>query len=626
MCGFAGLVSSAPITMQGVLNPEIAGGLDKANLALRHRGPDSQASWSSPQCALTHVRLRVIGGADHGKQPISDTSERYVAVYNGAIYNFRDLARMIGYVEDCPESDTRILIEGFSKFGPAFIRKLNGMFALAIWDKQENRLYLARDSFGQKPLYYGQEKGRFVFGSLPRALFPLLTSSPQADPSALHHYLSLGYVPAPHSGFKHIHKLLPGSILQIGLTANGFTEPSIASFTPETAAPDISGNPKENSDILLDKLETAVKRCLIADVPLGGFLSGGVDSSAIVAIMCRLSSRQVQTFSVGFSDQAFDETPYARQVANHLGTDHHEFIFDKNIANFAGTLANHYDEPYGDSSAIPTFALSELTKKHVTVALSGDGADELFLGYPRYPEMIRQERLSRIPAAVANAAAFAGKLPALWRLKHLKAKVGAQGEALYFPTVSHFSDAMKQAGYNELMRDHLSVSTQSLFSTGFSQHSSMIDGAAHADQDYYLPDDLMTKTDRASMAHALEVRAPYLDTELSHWARNLPWEQKYFDQTLKALLKQSVKPLLPEEILARPKQGFAVPLASWLSGPLKDRTKELLLAPTSFCKTLFKPAYIDNMVEAHMSGAANHDQRLWLLFMLETWARRWDLA
>ena len=624
MCGFVGLIRRNAPHSQANFPVQLSHKVEQAAETLQNRGPDYSGVWSDTNCVMSHKRLHVIGAPENGQQPVRSQAERYTMVYNGAVYNFRELAKEIKLPTTKLSCDTETIIEGFAQLGEDWFLQLNGMFSIAIWDQKNNELWLARDRFGQKPLYFGWTKAGFIFGSELKALLPLLETRPKPNYEALHHYLSFGYIPSPLTGFDGLSKLEPGCFLRLKM--RGADEPIIS--IKKYVSPLVEFRPDLNLNALKlelkSKLELAVKRCMIASKPLGAFLSGGVDSSAITAVTCELSPHQVKTFSVGFEDINFDEREHARRVSTHLGTDHTDIIFENsNAIPFVESLTDIYDEPFGDSSAMPMMALSYLTKESVTVALSGDGADELFMGYPRHIEMARQQKLSNLPKSAFKVSKILAKFTGASRLQNLSEKMGAHPVDLYFPMVSQFQEAHKAAYYRPFMTAFSHTNSSHHLRDCFDRSSDFVEGALCADQSWYLPEDILTKSDRAAMAASLEVRTPFLDNDLVEFANSIPWTSKFYEGRLKALLKDSVASLLPIETLARQKQGFSVPLNSWLNGPLKVFLRDLLLAKDAFVLTILEKPYLEGLLDNCEKGIGGHEHRIWSIFVLELWAKRW---
>lgn len=626
MCGLAGIVSG-----------QHAGMDEQVLLAMRdaqlHRGPDEAGLYLGRGVGLGHRRLSIID-LGHGQQPMVDEAAGLALVYNGELYNFPSLkaeleARGVVFRSRC---DTEVLLRAWQQWGEACLTRLVGMFAFAVWDMRRQRIYLARDQLGIKPLYYGFTRaGDLVFASELKGLLAHPGVERRLDPQALEDYLALGYVPDPRSIYRGIFKLPPGHWLSWHA---GEPEPVPRQYwdVPFKVAADMTAD--EAAAQLHGLLDNAVANQMIADVPLGAFLSGGVDSSAVVASMSRVSQQPVRTCSIGFDHAGFDETAYARRVARHLRTQHFEQRVSADDYDLLDTLAAVYDEPFSDSSAVPTYRVCELARTQVTVALSGDGGDENFAGYRRYRlhawESGLRARLS--PALRKPLFGVLGSLypKADWAPRPLRAKTTLQALArddveAYFHTVSTTSAALRQQlysagfkrelqGYNALavFRDHARRAP--------TDHPLLL--AQYLDFKTWLPGDILTKVDRASMAHSLEVRVPLLDHRLVEWASSLPPGLKLRGGTGKYILKKTLEPDLPHDVLYRSKMGFSVPVAAWLRGPLARRARDALLAGAIAECGYFEPAMLDRLVRQHQTGRRDHGATLWSLLMLDAFLRR----
>jgi asparagine synthase (glutamine-hydrolysing) len=640
MCGIAGFMLARP----GLGHADIEARLWAMIGTLRHRGPDDEGVWTDGLGALAHARLSIIDLSPAGHQPIAGAGGEVWLTYNGEIYNFnelRDELAAIGYVFRS-RTDSEVIANGWHAWGPRLFGRLRGMFALGLWDRRSRRLILARDRVGKKPLYYAPPQTTngeaFLFGSEIKALlaWPGLPRIP--DLAAIDHYLTLQYVPAPETAFAGLKRLPPAHYLVIGADAQGrWEEPELVRYWelpgPEAlpksarAAPDLGGLQQE----LVAHLEEAVRLRMIADVPLGAFLSGGVDSSAVVAMMARAGGGPVKTFSIGFPEKEYDETRYARLVAERYGTEHEEFIVEPDAAQILPRLVWHYGEPFADPSAIPTYYVSQMARRSVTVALNGDGGDEAFLGYPRYRAMHHLDRLDRMPRAgrLALARLCALAPPAIARRLRLP-QIGdilnapiEEPERRYAGAIAFFGDSDKRAGYGEAMRGELAHSALDLLAPYFARAGSLVAGANWADFHTYLPDDLMVKVDVASMAHGLETRSPLLDHVLLEWAARIPSEVKMAGGRTKALFKRAMAPYLPAQILRRKKMGFGCPIDQWLRRELKGLAYDTLLAPRARERGLMRPDYVERLLDEHCAHRANHHTRLWALLMLELWFRTW---
>jgi asparagine synthase (glutamine-hydrolysing) len=643
MCGIAGFVLPQPALAHG----EIEARLWAMIGTLRHRGPDDEGVWTDGLGALAHARLSIIDLTAAGHQPIASAGGDVWLTYNGEIYNFsglRDELSALGYVFRS-RTDSEVIANGWHAWGPRLFGRLRGMFALALWDRRSRQLILARDRIGKKPLYYAppgyapplNANGQaFLFGSEIKAMLAWPGMARIPNLAALDHYLTLQYVPAPDTAFAGVRRLPPAHYLVVGAdSAGSWREPELVRYwelpEPQTAhpVPDLAELQRE----LIAHLEEAVRLRMTSDVPLGAFLSGGVDSSAVVAMMARAGGGRVKTFSIGFPDKQYDETRYARMVARRYGTEHEEFVVEPDAVAILPRLVWQYGEPFADPSAIPTYYVSQIARRHVTVALTGDGGDEAFLGYARYRAMRHLDRLDRLPAGVGGrnvAARLMGMAPASLarRLRFsqirdiLEAPI-AEPQRRYGGAIAFFGDADKELGYGDAMRGHLAHSALDLLAPYFAGAGGLLAGANRADIHTYLPDDLMVKVDVASMAHGLETRSPLLDHVLLEWAARIPPEVKMAGGRTKALFKAAMAPYLPREILRRSKMGFGCPIDQWLRRELKALAYDTLLAPAARERGLMRPDYVKRLLDEHCAYRANHHTRLWALLMLELWFRTW---
>ena len=634
MCGIAGYV----------LLTSSAGGFDPARRlramigTLRHRGPDDEGVWSDARCGLAHARLSIIDLSPAGHQPMGTPDDRYWVTFNGEIYNFQDIRRELEGLgrRFRSHSDTEVLIEGYAAWGDGIIDRLRGMFAFALWDRQERRLLLARDRFGKKPLYWARVGEAIVFGSEIKAIFAWPGVERTPDRAAIDDYLSLQYVPAPRTAFAAVRKLPAAHSMVIAADAAGVLQPAPARRYWELPRPDAPKRARsidELSGELVERLTEAVKLRLISDVPLGAFLSGGVDSSAIVAMMSRLGANPVKTFSIGFATPEFDETAYARMVARRYETDHQELVIEPDAARVIPRLVWHYGEPFADPSMVPTYYLSEMTRQHVTVALNGDGGDEAFMGYGRYETCKRLSRLDGLAQPLRGGLARVIRLlpgrvhrrygRRLNALADLLAGGDQRASQRYAFTITYFMDHQKRDGYAPEMGSFLEGSALDRLDQWFEQAPTLAAGANWADIHTYLPDDLMVKVDVASMAHGLESRSPLLDHVFMEWAAGLPEAVKLSGTETKAVFKRAMEPYLPREVLYRRKMGFGCPVGHWLRGELREMAEDVLLGPTAAARGIFRPDYVARLMREHMDGTQQHDTRLWALLMLELWFRMW---
>ncbi len=635
MCGITGAIWSDP---RLAIEPAV---LERMTAALRHRGPDDQGQYASdyrlrppyeplPGVALGFRRLAIIDLAT-GAQPLSNEDGSVWLVFNGEIYNYPALRHRLEGAGHTfrSQSDSETIVHLYEDEGPDCFRHLNGMFAIAIWDARQRRLVLARDRLGEKPLVYRREPSRLLFASELKSLLEVPGIEREIDPGAVDAYLTYQYVPHPRSILRGFSKLAPGhfAIWQDGRFE---TRPF---WTPDFRAERVVTRPDAAAE-LRQRLETAVRTRLRSDVPLGAFLSGGIDSSLIAALMRREAGERVKTFTIGFSIADFDETRYARQVATHLGTEHREFQVTPDAARILESLVAHYDEPFADSSAIPTWHLSRLTREHVTVALTGDGGDELFAGYPRYKAVALGGLLDRIPGLreVARAGLWQ-RLPDggsqrswLRKWKRFSAAAALPPRRRYLEWIATFNESRRA----ELYRDDFLERLPEEDPAEFLEHAwsraagrDPVTAASLADLTTYLPCDLMTKVDTASMAHGLECRQPFLDPELVEFAAALPIHFKLRRGVGKRLLRDAFGDLLPSAIWTRPKMGFGVPLEHWFRGELRPLAEDSLLPGDARCHAYFRADTLRRLWEEHLAGRFNHAYRLWSLVMFEHWLRRW---
>jgi asparagine synthase (glutamine-hydrolysing) len=631
MCGVSGFLARAALpgdTAEARLWAMIA--------TLRHRGPDDEGVWTDGRAGIAHARLSIIDLSPAAHQPMASADGAVWITYNGEVYNFAEIRQeldALGYPFRS-RSDTEVIVNGWHAWGPKIFTRLRGMFALAIWDRRSQSLILARDRLGKKPLYYAATTTAFLFGSEIKALLTWPGVPRTADPSTIDRYLTLGYVPAPDTAFAGIRKLPAAHYLVVEARADkNLGAPELVRYwrLPEPRA---TRRHRRTSDLkreLVGHLEEAVRLRLISDVPLGAFLSGGVDSSAVVATMARVGGGTVKTFSIGFSAKEYDETRYARMVAERYATDHQELVVEPDAVAVLPRLVWHYGEPFADPSAVPTYYVSKLARQEVTVALNGDGGDECFLGYRRYKAMRYVSWLDGMPSwSRAELARLLGLAPltAQQRFKIprirgvLQAPKQRPGRRYAF-TLAPFTDEDKEDCYSWAMRDQLGRSALDLLEPYFAEADSLVAGANWADIHTYLPDDLMVKVDVASMAHGLEARSPLLDHVLMEWAVGLPEEVKMARGVTKALFKSAMEPYLPAELLYRPKMGFSCPVDHWFRNEIKELAYDTLLSQSARQRGLFRPDYVQRLLDEHCGFTRDHHTRLWALLMLELWFRMW---
>jgi len=637
MCGIAGGVWS--MGSEGLSRAV----LERMTDALVHRGPDAQGHWlQNPNAndlrgnaepnlgvALGFRRLAIIDLAT-GNQPMDNEDGSVRIVFNGEIYNYQELRHRLegsGHTFRT-HTDTETIVHLYEDLGLDCFEHLNGMFAIAIWDALRNRLVLARDRLGKKPLYYTVQNGRLLFASELKSLLQVPGIQKQMDPGAVDLYLTYQYIPHPHSIYQGIHKLPPG---HFAVFENG--QVKVESFWKVDWSKEISIDQATASQKLKELLLDSVRIRLRSDVPLGAFLSGGIDSSLVVAIAQQQLQTPIRTFSIGFSESDFDETRYAKMVADHVGTKHERFEVNASGMDIVDRLVDQYDEPFSDSSAVPTWYLCELTRQHVTVALSGDGGDELFGGYERYRALEWSGRIqSWLPVRWLNQSWLIKRLPdsnarrsLLRRARRFCEALGQPPIERYMNWIQIFGEASRLDLYQESLIEQLPDRNPVDFlrnAWNKAGNRDLLSCASVADLQTYMPCDLMTKVDIASMAHSLEARQPMLDYRLVEWAASLPSHLKLKGTRGKKLLMDTYQDLLPNEIWHRPKMGFGVPIAKWFRTSLRDRTMDALLGSDARCHAIFRPEAIRALVEEHMSGKGNQAYRLWNLLMLELWMRK----
>jgi asparagine synthase (glutamine-hydrolysing) len=596
---------------------------------LAHRGPDGEGVLVRGPVGLGHRRLAIIDLSDGGRQPMSTSDERFSITFNGEIYNFLELRaefEAAGY-RFRSRSDTEVILAAYERDGVDCLRHLRGMFAFAIWDAHERTLFVARDRLGKKPLYYRLDASGISFASEVKAFLAEPGFEAQPNLTSISQYLSYQYVPTPLSAFQGVSRLRPAHYL---LVKDG--QVAIERYWKLKYQPKRSVSEEDACAELLHELREATRLRLISDVPLGAFLSGGIDSGTIVALMSELGSGAVKTFSIGFDEKRFDELEYARLVARRYATDHHEFIVRPQAAEIFDQLVWHYNEPFADSSAIPTYYLSQLTRQHVTVALNGDAGDENFAGYERYARGGTAGKYARLPAGVRAAlASVTAGIPAragggaVWpRVRRLIQEGGGSPERRYALDMMQFDPWLRdELCTPEFLRCAAVQDPASLLLDEFreSDASDLLDGMLAVDVNWYLPDALLVKVDIATMAHGLEGRSPLLDHEFMEFAATLPSDLKRRGTTAKYIFKRAVRHLLPADIIDRPKKGFSVPLEHWFRNELREMTTDLLLDPRALQRGYFRPATVRRLIDEHVRGIRNWHEQLWNLVMLELWHR-----
>lgn len=632
MCGIAGFLSEPGAA------DVLAATASRMAKALSHRGPDAAGTWtdSAAGLALGHRRLSIIDLSAGASQPMVSPCGRFALVYNGELYNYTDLRKDLDREGErfTSDSDTEVLLRALSRWGlEKALERSVGMFAFALWDREERTLSLARDRFGEKPLYYAfVDRETFVFGSELKALTLHPRLSPNIDVGALALYMRYQYIPSPYSIFAGVRKLEPSHWLRVSRDGAGTLHEAMGRYwsLPRIAADGASGRADEVTPEMRRQIEHSLRRAvrsqMVADVPLGAFLSGGIDSSLVVALMQDESSRPVKTFTIGFSDPKYDESAAARAVAAHLGTDHTELVLQpKDVLPLIPKLSTIYDEPFADSSQIPTYLVAELARRHVTVALSGDGGDELFGGYSRYQSARRTSRILRIPRPLRAVAARALKRATSAHLPFVDGRRAQKAEAI--------SRLLPATDAQTLYRGLLSVwkdpgdivqsaaePPDAFIDRGiWSTVPTMVDSMMLLDSVTYLPDDILTKVDRAAMAVSLEGRVPLLDHRIAELAWTLPLRAKLDGATGKRILRDVLAKFVPRPLFERPKAGFGIPIGSWLRGALRPWAEELLRPTKVRQHGLLNASRVQATWQQHLSGERDWTFRLWTILMLQAW-------
>lgn len=623
MCGIAGFISKTNERID-----ERASRLDAMCRVITHRGPDEQGTAIEGRAAMGMRRLSIIDLAT-GQQPIYNTDRTELIVFNGEIYNYRELKKDLES-RGCKfrtNSDTETIIHAYNEYGEDCVRLLRGMFAFAIWDSEEQSLFLARDRVGKKPLFYTvTSDGEFVFGSEIKVLLEHGGVTREIDHGALDAYLTFGYVPEELCIFKGVKKLEPGHFI---IFKNGEVHTE-RYWDFEFSGGTLPGSENAIAGELLDKLREAVEVRLISEVPLGAFLSGGVDSSAVVGLMSQIMDQPVKTFSIGFNEDSYDELKYARMAAGHFKTDHHEFILTPDFVDIVDDLVWHFDEPFADSSALPTYMVSKLARDHVTVILSGDGGDELFGGYTRYLTDRDRSNLERLPRTLRQRLLrpLSEVLPHGALGKNYLFNISLDAAGRYIDSISHFNGPRKRKLYSNEIRTKMNGSFErgeKLFRqiAGSVSSDDAVENLLYLDSKTYLPSDILTKVDRMSMASSLEARSPLLDHKLIEFVTRIPSAMKLKGRETKYIFKKAIRDLVPPEILNREKQGFGVPINEWINLQLKDRITSDLSDGRAMTRGYFDATYVSLLLDEHSRGRRDHSHALWTLWMLELWHRRY---
>ena len=631
MCGIAGIFDTKG---KGDIDREL---LARMNQSQFHRGPDEGGHHFEPGLGLAHRRLSIID-LSAGQQPMFNHDQSVCVVYNGEIYNFPELRKELeakGFVFNT-HCDTEVIVHGWSAWGEACVDKFRGMFAFAIWDRNKRLLFLARDRLGIKPLFYSMlPDGQFIFGSELKVLKCHPGLPKKMEPTAVEDYFALGYIPEPKTIFQDVYKLSPGHTLTIkqdqGL-------PPSREYWDVPFQPVQFGSEQALQEELIERLREAVDIRMVAEVPLGAFLSGGVDSSAIVAMMAQLQEQPVNTCAIGFDVKQYNETEFAQQVADRYQTNHYKEVVDSDDFDLLDKLAELYDEPYADSSAIPTYRVCQLAKKHVTVALSGDGGDEHFAGYRRHRWHMNEAKFRSVlpygfrKSVFGNLGSLYPKIdwaPRIFRAKSTLQSLGKSSMEAYLHSISVTTDEQRLLMFSPQFKTELQGYQAIDTFNHYAERSPTDDPLSmiqYIDMKTYLPGDILTKVDRASMAHSLEVRVPILDHKFVEWASGIPSDLKLKGQEGKYILKKSLESHLPNDVLYRPKMGFGVPLEKWFRGPLKQRIKSSITEGGLAETGIFNQQYLELLVDQHMSGQREHSAALWALLMFESTCNKLEFS
>jgi asparagine synthase (glutamine-hydrolysing) len=624
MCGIAGFSH-----FDGNMGDKVA--LKKMGDSIYHRGPDAGGEYLDEHVGLAHRRLAIIDLSDAGIQPMTSHDGKYIIVFNGEIYNFQALRAELsaaGYPFKT-HTDTEVILALYATEGKNLLNKINGMFAFALWDTTKQKLMIARDRMGKKPLYYLQTETQFAFASEIKAILTLPNVPKDIRLDAVYDFFAYQYVPDPKSIFTHIHKLPPGHYMTVDAKGIEITQYWDVSFKHTSTASEVE---------LTEKLRELVTHCtkqrMVSDVPLGAFLSGGVDSSGVVAMMASNSETPVKTCSIGFDDKKYNETEFAKEVADKYHTEHHEFTVHQNVADNLEEIVGFFDEPFADPSLVPTFFVSELARQQVTVAIAGDGGDEVFAGYEKYTTDATENSLrNKFPAVIRKhlfpklANFLASSNAKIWRKgKSLLTSLSQEPAMGFYTTNSQIDDRqwnklIKPEVKNQLGDYHPSKITIDAYEK--SDGPDHLAKILYTDMKTYLPGGILVKVDRMSMANSLEVRAPLLDKEVVEFAATLPSEMKFKNGEKKHILKEAFKPMLPDNILYRKKMGFSVPLASWFRHEIKDLAKKHIIDQAEGLKSIFNHDYIQTLWQEHQNESADHSALLWSMLMFEMWFVRY---
>lgn len=623
MCGIAGQIRGDGAVDRGLIERMCA--------AIVHRGPDARGTFIDDGVGLGIQRLRIID-LRTGDQPIFNEDRSVVVVLNGEIYNFAELRERLlrsGH-RFTTQSDTEVIVHLYEEEGCDCVLSLHGMFAFALWDARKRQLLLARDRVGKKPLFYSHRGHTLSFASEMYGLLQDREIPRELDHKALDCYYAYQYIPAPLSAFRAVRKLPPATTLTFCRGAVIQRRYWRLRYQPKLGVRDV----REVHEQIRSAIDASVRRRMIADVPVGAFLSGGVDSSAVVASMARQSGGPIKTFSIGFTDTEYNELPYARAVARHFATEHHEFVVEPSAIELLPRIVHHCGEPFADSSAIPTFYLAQMTRRHVTVALTGDGGDESFAGYNRYLADALSDRASMAPmplrrllAGGARRAPNGSNASSLWaRVRRLAATMDLTPVERYARRMSYFDpdarDRLYTPEYKELLGESHAMEVIAGPWTAASGQD-LVDVMMETDVETYLPGDLLVKMDIATMAHSLEARSPFLDPEVMQLAAGLPAELKLRGRQKKAVLRDALSAWLPRELLDRPKRGFGVPIGAWFRNELRAYVEDLLLDQRTRDRGYFRHDYVQDLLRAHLERREDNSPQLWALVVGELWHREY---
>lgn len=595
--------------------------------AIYHRGPDAGGEYLDDYVGLAHRRLAIIDLSEAGNQPMFSVDEKLVIVFNGEIYNFLDLREELekdGFTFKT-HTDTEVILALYQKEGEACLEKLNGMFAFALWDKVKQKVFIARDRIGKKPLYYFQQDGRFAFASEIKSLLTLPDIPREIRVDAVYDFFAYQYVPDPKSIFKYIHKLSPGHYMTVtaqGIEIQQYWDVSLKDVSHESE--------KQLTEQLLELVTRCTKRRMISDVPLGAFLSGGIDSSGVVAMMAKNSDTPVKTCSIGFDEKRFNETEFAQIVADQYKTEHYELIVHQNVKDNLEKIVRFFDEPYADPSLVPTYFVSELARQQVTVAIAGDGGDEVFAGYEKYsidaienrlrkkfPHWVRKKIFPKVAKLLARS-----NVTVCRKGKSLLTSLSLEPAMGFYLSNAMIEDRHWNALIKPEIKDKLAGYHPSKITTDIYENADGQDHLAkilYTDMKTYLPGGILVKVDRMSMANSLEVRAPILDKEVIEFAAMVPSGMKFCKGEKKHILKEAFKPLLPDNILYRNKMGFSVPLANWLRDELKELAEEYLFTKSNGIQQFFDMQVVQELWQQHQSSKVDHSTLLWSMLMFQMW-------